>query len=317
MELGQKVQQAYPIQELGLYNCENEHDACGVGLVATLDNKPEHRIVEMGLTILKRLMHRGAAGGDPDTGDGAGILMAIPNEFFRKNVSFALPDSGSYAVGMIFGGEGLEEKIEAAVIGRGMSILGWRKVPVAPPALGRLAQESMPLIRQVFVGGESFANQNEFERKLFVVRRILEKSYPEITFCSFSSRSIVYKGLLLATQIDDFYADLKNPLFASPLALVHQRYSTNTFPTWKLAHPFRFLAHNGEINTLRGNLNHELAREPLYKSELFGSELAESLPLIDGNLSDSACLDNMLELLLLSGRTLPHAMLMLMPQAWG
>ncbi|MCI7642913.1 MAG: glutamate synthase large subunit [Lentisphaeria bacterium] len=317
MELEQKMRQAYPIQELGLYNCENEHDACGVGLVATLDDKPEHRIVEMGITILKRLMHRGAAGCDPDTGDGAGILMSIPDEFFRKNINFYLPECGKYAVGMIFGGEGLEDKIESAVVGKGISILGWRKVPVDPQAVGRLARESMPLIRQIFVGGESFVDQNEFERKLFVARRGLEKNYPEITFCSFSSRSIVYKGLLLATQIDDFYADLKNPLFASPLALVHQRYSTNTFPTWKLAHPFRFLAHNGEINTLRGNLNQERAREPLYKSELFGSELAECLPLIDGNLSDSASLDNMLELLLMSGRTLPHAMMMLMPQAWG
>ena len=305
----------YPVPDIGLYSFENEHDACGVGLVASLENKPSHSIVEKGLTVLKRLMHRGAAGGDPDTGDGAGILVAMPDRFFRTKVEMTLPKR--YAVAMMFGGEGLESEIEAALHAKSIAILGWRDVPVNPEAIGRNAKASMPRIRQLFVSGEAFGSDVVFERKLFVVRRVLEKRFKELTFCSFSCRSIVYKGLLMATQIDAFYTDLLDPDFISPLALVHQRYSTNTFPTWKLAHPYRFLAHNGEINTLRGNLNQERSREKLFKSELFGDELKECLPLFDAGLSDSGYLDNMLELLVLSGRSLPHAMMMLMPQAWG
>ena len=310
-----KESSVFPVPDIGLYSFENEHDACGVGLVASLDNKPSHSIVNKGITILKRLMHRGAAGGDPDTGDGAGILVAMPDHFFRSKVSFTLPKR--YAVAMVFGGVGMESEIEAALHGKSIAVLGWREVPVNPEAIGRNARNSMPRIRQLFVSGEAFGSDVVFERKLFVVRRILEKRFKELTFCSFSCRSIVYKGLLMATQIDAFYADLMDPEFASSVALVHQRYSTNTFPTWKLAHPYRYLAHNGEINTLRGNLNQERSREKLFKSELFGDELKECLPLFDAGLSDSGYLDNMLELLVLSGRSLPHAMLMIMPQAWG
>jgi glutamate synthase (NADPH) large chain len=310
-----KESSIYPVPDIGLYSFENEHDACGVGLVASLENKPSHSIVEKGLTVLKRLMHRGAAGGDPDTGDGAGILVAMPDRFFRAKSGIALPKR--YAVAMMFGGEGLESEIEAALHAKSIAILGWRDVPTNPEAIGRNAKASMPRIRQLFVSGEAFGSDVVFERKLFVVRRVLEKRFKELTFCSFSCRSIVYKGLLMATQIDAFYTDLLDPDFISPLALVHQRYSTNTFPTWKLAHPYRFLAHNGEINTLRGNLNQERSREKLFKSELFGDELKECLPLFDAGLSDSGYLDNMLELLVLAGRSLPHAMMMLMPQAWG
>ncbi len=305
-----------PVEENGLYRFGNEHDACGVGMVADLNNVPSHKIVMMGLTVLKRLMHRGASGGDPNTGDGAGLLLSIPDEFFRKNVP-GLPDAGTYGVAMIFGGTGHEQEIEAIVKAEGGEILCWREVPTVPDRIGRAARESCPAIRQLFIGGANYPDRAAFERKLFVMRRLIEKSIPEAYICSMSSRSIVYKGLLLATQLEEFYPDLGDPDFKSPLALVHQRYSTNTFPTWNLAHPFRYLAHNGEINTLRGNLNSLRAREPFLASELFGDDMAKLLPLVAPGQSDSASLDNMFELLVAAGRDLAHALLMLMPQAWG
>ena len=205
----------------GLYDFEQERDACGVGLVADLKNEPSHKIIETGITVLKRLMHRGAVGSDPDTGDGAGILLALPDEFFRLALPNKLPARGKYGVAMMFGG------------------------------CGKNAQRTCPLIRQLFIDGSGFADQAEFERKLFVMRREMERRVEGCYVCSCSSRSIVYKGLFLGTQIEGFYGDLASEHFKSPLALVHQRYSTNTFPTWSLAHPFRYLAHNGEINTLR------------------------------------------------------------------
>ncbi|MDR0868325.1 MAG: glutamate synthase large subunit [Planctomycetota bacterium] len=311
----------------GLYDPQNEHDACGVGFVANLDNEPSHEIVRQGIAILENLMHRGAAGGDPETGDGAGILTAIPDAFFRKVLGVRLPERGKYAVAMLFGGEGKEKEIEEILAARRLKILTWREVPVDPAACGRAARAVLPKIRQLFVARDenaaAQADKYEFasagwERLLFVVRRAIEQRFPEIAVCSFSGRSIVYKGLLLAKQITDFYPDLSDAAFVSPLALVHQRYSTNTFPTWKLAHPFRYLAHNGEINALRGNLNSERAREASYRSELFAdADLQACFPLIDPQQSDSACLDNMLELLVLAGRSLPHAMAMLIPQPWG
>ena len=308
---------APPVADSGLYSFANEHDACGVGLVADLNNRPSHRIVEMGLTVLKRLMHRGASGGDPNTGDGAGLLLALPHEFFRREMGDALPEPGCYGVAMIFGGAGCEAQIEKIVGDEGGRVIAWRDVPVHPEEIGRAARESAPLIRQLFIGGEAFPSTAAFERKLFVMRRLIEKSLPECYICSMSARSIVYKGLLLATQLEKFYPDLGDELFRSPLALVHQRYSTNTFPTWNLAHPFRYLAHNGEINTLRGNLNHLRSRESSLASDLFGDDMKKLLPLIPAGQSDSACLDNMFELLVAAGRPLSHAMLMLMPQAWG
>ncbi len=307
----------YPVPDFGLYSFRNEHDACGVGLVANLKNKAEHRIVEMGLTVLKRLMHRGAAGEDPETGDGAGILTALPDRFFRKTASVTLPEKGFYGVMMVFGGEHEESRIESVVESEGGGILCWRDVPVDPAQIGQAARATCPKIRQLFIDGTQFKDPKVFERKLFVMRRLVEKRFGNVYIPSCSSRSIVYKGLLLATQMEAFFPDLSDPDFESPLALVHQRYSTNTFPTWKLAHPFRYLAHNGEINTLRGNLNQLRSRESFLKSELLGGDVAKLLPLIDAGQSDSACLDNMFELLVASGRSLPHAMLMLMPQAWG
>lgn len=299
----------------GLYSSAHEHDACGVGMAANLNNIPEHRIVEAGLTVLKNLMHRGAAGNDPETGDGAGLLMALPHKFFHRIEN--LPPAGKYGVAMIFGGIGRESEIEKIVTSKKATVLTWRDVPTASYTIGKTAQASCPMIRQLFIGGENFADQNEFERKLFVIRRLIEKNVPDAYICSCSSRSIVYKGLLLATQLEKFYPDLNEPDFEAAVVVVHQRYSTNTFPTWNLAHPFRYLAHNGEINTLRGNLNHLRGREPYLENELLGNDLKELLPLIDKGVSDSAALDNMFELLVASGRSLCHSMLMMIPQAWG
>ncbi|MBU8902256.1 MAG: glutamate synthase large subunit [Victivallales bacterium] len=306
-----------PVADQGLYSFDNEHDACGVGLVADLKNKPSHRIVEMGLTILKRLTHRGAVGSDPETGDGAGLLMSMPDEFFRRELGDELPEAGRYGVAMIFGAVGQETKIEKIINSENCQLIKWRTVPVCPEKIGETAGKNCPLIRQLFISCDTIEDQSLLERKLFVLRRLIEKKVSECYICSFSSRSIVYKGLLLAGQVENFYVDLASKYFKSTLALVHQRYSTNTFPTWELAHPFRYLAHNGEINTLRGNLNHLRGREPHLVSELLGDDLPKVLPLIMEGQSDSACLDNMFELLVSCGRDLKHSMLMLMPQAWG
>lgn len=303
----------------GLYRSEYEHDACGVGLVADMAGNPSHAIVDAGLTVLRRLMHRGATGNDPETGDGAGILLQIPHAFFRRVLErsgASLPHGeAAFGVGMLFGGEGEEGEIEDAVRNGGCEVAAWRDVPVNPDAIGRDARKSMPRIRQMFVveragaaersggGASAAAPANSFEKRLYGIRREIERRTPSVYVCSLSSRTVTYKGLLLASQMERFYLDLAEPDFASAIALVHQRYSTNTFPTWDLAHPFRMVAHNGEINTIRGNLNALAAR---------GLDVAATRAQ-----SDSASLDNAFELLVNSGRDLPHAMLMLMPQAWG
>ncbi|MBP5300483.1 MAG: glutamate synthase large subunit [Victivallales bacterium] len=304
-------------QDEGLYHFNNEHDACGVGLVANLSGASSHGIVSSGLTILRRLLHRGAAGGDALSGDGAGLLCKIPHEFFQRELGGILPPAERYGIGMLFDGVGQEPAIEAIVQEEGCCILAWREVPADSSQLGEQARASCPRIRQLFVSAASDMGECALERRIFVIRRRLEREVPGVYFPSFSTRTIIYKGLMLATQIEAFYSDLADEAFASPFALVHQRYSTNTFPTWQLAQPFRLLAHNGEINTLRGNLNHARTREPFLQSALFGEDLRKLLPLIDERQSDSACLDNMAELLVQSGRWLPHAMLMLIPQAWG
>ena len=332
----------------GLYRREYEHDACGVGMVANLSGAASHDIVEKGLAILKRLMHRGATGNDPETGDGAGLLMKIPHAFFRKVLAGTTSDdrlrtstpevgsqksevkcsSGEFGVAMIFGGEGEETKIEAAVTGEGCAVLAWRDVPVNPEAIGRDARAVMPRIRQLFIRTSDVGRQTSevlspksdvlsFERRLYIIRRQIEKTTKSTYVCSCSSRTIVYKGLLLATQIEKFYPDLSDPDFVSPFAIVHQRYSTNTFPSWELAHPFRALAHNGEINAIKGNLNALAAREASLASDIFGDELKKLLPIVHGGQSDSASLDNIFELLVAAGRDAPHAMMMLIPQAWG
>ena len=321
----------------GLYRGEYEHDACGVGMVANLSGEASHDIVLKGITVLKRLMHRGATGNDPETGDGAGLLMRIPYGFFRKIISNKTSDFGprtsataEFGVAMLFGGEGEEAAIEGAVKAEGCEVLGWRDVPVDPDAIGRDARSVMPRIRQLFIGtpdlglktsaaevGSPKSEVLAFERRLYIIRRGIEKATKKTYVCSCSSRTIVYKGLLLATQIEKFYPDLSDPDFVSPFAIVHQRYSTNTFPTWELAHPFRAIAHNGEINAIKGNLNALAAREASLASPVFGDELKKVLPTVHGGQSDSASLDNVFELLVAAGRDAPHAMMMLIPQAWG
>ena len=316
----------------GLYDPANEHDACGVGFVADIKGRKSHAIIEQGLTILERLTHRGAVGADPKAGDGAGILLQLPDAFLRKVAAFELPPAGDYAVGMLFlprNGESrgeAEALIETIVRAEGQVLLGWRDVPVNNADLGESVIPTEPVIRQVFIGrGDSCADQAAFERKLFVIRKQIENRVREsqlegkesFYFTSLSSRTIVYKGMLLAAQVGDYYPDLVDPDLVSALALVHQRFSTNTFPTWDLAHPFRMIAHNGEINTLRGNVNWMAARRHSMASAILGDDLEKIWPLIPEGQSDSACFDNALELLVMGGYSMAHAMMLLIPEAWS
>ena len=319
----------------GLYNPGNEHDACGMGFVANIKGEKSHDIILKGIQILINLTHRGACGCDPETGDGAGVLIQIPHRFFQRETAklgFTLPAPGEYGVGMVFMPverherlvtEGLLERI---VKEEGLTVLGWRDTPIEGTAIGRIARASQPYIQQIFVGHESAMTQDEFERRLYILRKCFETAVAAeeeelpnrgvFSVPSLSSRTIVYKGLLLAPQIPKFYVELSDPDVMSALCLVHQRFSTNTFPTWQLAHPFHYVAHNGEINTVRGNVNWMHARESILKSDLFGDDLKKLLPIIQPHGSDSACFDNALELLVQSGRSLPHAMAMLIPEAW-
>lgn len=324
--------QDIPYQK-GLYDFANEHDACGVGLVANVDGLATHKIVKQGIEVLIRLLHRGAVGGDVNTGDGAGILFQLPDEFFKKECpkhSIALPGKGKYGVGMVFLPKDSGESqycinaVEDVLKSNNFKILGWREVPTNNSSLGELAKKTQPLIKQFFVtSGVTERFPGDFESKLYVLRREIEnliyKSRRNCDFyiCSLSSRTIVYKGLLMANQLPQLYTDLVDPEVKSVFAIVHQRYSTNTFPTWPLAQPFRYLAHNGEINTLRGNVNRMRAREKSFKSEIFGDKISKMLPIIQENQSDSACLDNALEFIVRGGRSLAHSMMMLVPQAWG
>ena len=316
----------------GLYDPANEHDACGVGFVADIKGRKRHEIIEQGLTILERLTHRGAVGADPKAGDGAGILLQLPDAFLRKSVDFELPPEGDYAVGMVFlprnddGRAQAQAMVESYIAAEGQRLLGWRDVPVDNRDLGESVKPLEPMIRQVFVArGENCADQDAFERKLFVIRKQIEnrvrnsdlEGKASFYFTSFSSRTLVYKGMLLAGQVGDFYPDLKDPDLVSALALVHQRFSTNTFPTWDLAQPFRMIAHNGEINTLRGNVNWMAARRHSMASEVLGDDLEKIWPLIPEGQSDSACFDNALELLVMGGYSLAHAMMLLIPEAWS
>ncbi|HUT25482.1 MAG TPA: glutamate synthase large subunit [Sumerlaeia bacterium] len=317
----------------GLCDPACEHDGCGTGFIARLDGTPDHALVEDAVKILVNLEHRGAIGGDKATGDGAGLLLQTPDGFFRRAAAdsgFDLPPRGGYAVASLFlpTDRGVRERCEAAfertVEGEGLRALGWRDVPVDPSGLGRLSLTTMPVMRQFFVSLAE-ANVDAFERKLYMVRRLAEKEAAGWTdvdasqfyVCSFSSYTVSYKGLLTATQLASFYPDLKDPRFASSFSLVHQRYSTNTLPTWNLAQPFRYLAHNGEINTLRGNINQMRAREAILRSEILGEEIERIKPVLAETGSDSAIFDNVLELLVVAGRSIPHAMMMMIPEAWG
>ncbi|WP_304941965.1 glutamate synthase large subunit [Vallitalea guaymasensis] len=319
-------------EKQGLYDPQFEKDNCGVGFVAHMKGKKSHTIIEQGLDVLVNLTHRGAVGSDPDSGDGAGILIQTPHKFLKKEMNtlnFTLPEEGMYGVGMIFFPqepnaryfcEGVFEKYLAS---EGLELIGWRHVPVNERACGLTARGTIPVVHQIFIKRGNLS-VTEFETKLYIVRKLVEEAirkashtYTEAFYiCSLSSKTMIYKGQLLARQIPEFYPDLQDPLMVSAIALVHQRYSTNTFPSWDRAQPFRFLAHNGEINTLRGNVNWMNAREGIFKSDILGEDIKKLFPIITPDGSDSMNLDNALELLVASGKSLSHAISMLVPEAW-
>ena len=318
----------------GLYDPAFEHDACGIGFLANIHGTPSHEIIRQGMQVLENLTHRGACGCDPETGDGTGMLVQIPHEFFEKESSqmkFDLPARGEYAVGMLFFDQDetkrafMERAIETTIEAEGQTLLGWRDVPRDSTQIGWLAREAEPFMRQVFIQKSAdIADAEAFERKLYVIRKQVEgiarQNEAEAGYFyvpSMSCKTLSYKGLLVAENIDGYYIDLRDPSFKSGLALLHQRYSTNTFPTWDLAQPFRYLAHNGEINTLRGNYNYMYAREKIMQSPLFGDDIKKLLPICVPGASDSATLDNALELLVMGGRSLEHAVMMMVPEAWS
>ncbi|MFE4954508.1 glutamate synthase large subunit [Streptomyces sp. NPDC056653] len=307
-----------PAQQ-GMYDPRNEHDACGVGFVATLTGVASHELVEQALTVLRNLEHRGATGSEPDSGDGAGILLQVPDAFLRAEVPFDLPEAGGYAVGIAFlpadDSTDAVQKLEKIAAEEGLKVLGWREVPVSPDLLGSGARATMPEFRQLFVAdGESAGIA--LDRKAFVLRKRAEHE-AGVYFPSLSARTIVYKGMLTTGQLEPFFPDLSDRRLATTVALVHSRFSTNTFPSWPLAHPYRFVAHNGEINTVKGNRNWMKARESQLASSLFGTEQLDRIfPVCTPDASDSASFDEVLELLHLGGRSLPHSVLMMVPEAW-
>ncbi|ARI79863.1 glutamate synthase large subunit [Microcystis aeruginosa] len=315
----------------GLYDPQFEHDACGVGFIVHKTGKKSHDIVEQALTILLNLDHRGACGAEKNTGDGAGILCQIPDLFFRKvtsNLGFTLPAAGQYGVGMLYTAPDAEirgksrQEFEKIAAEEGLKVLGWRDVPTDNSSLGNSARSTEPFIEQVFI--ERDANLSDdlaFERKLYVIRKrshLNRQSFNRYWYpCSISSRTIVYKGQLMPVQVGDYFPDLHDPDFQSALGLVHSRFSTNTFPSWERAHPYRYIAHNGEINTLRGNINWMHARQSMFASPLFGEDIKKIQPVINIEGSDSLIFDNALELMVLSGRSLPHAVMMMIPEPWA
>ncbi|MFG2000163.1 glutamate synthase large subunit [Spirillospora sp. NPDC048911] len=310
----------------GLYDPANEHDACGVGMVADLHGRKSHDIVQNALTVLKNLDHRGAVGAEPDDGDGVGILVQVPDSFFREVCDFALPEAGSYAAGLAFLPTGGDERaaavahIETLCVEEGLTVLGWRELPHDPTFAGPAARKAMPHFAQLFLtaaehGPHAGKTGLELDRVVFCMRERAEQDV-RVYFPSLSSRTIVYKGMLTTPQLEPFFPDLSDRRFGSAIALVHSRFSTNTFPAWELAHPYRFIAHNGEINTVKGNRNWMRAREALLKSDLIPGDLSRIYPVIDIEASDTASFDECLELLHLGGRSLPHAVLMMIPEAW-
>ena len=317
----------------GLYHPSFEHEACGVGLVANIKGVRSHSVIERGIEVLVRLGHRGAAGADPETGDGAGVMIQMPHSFIAERfgaLDVPVPDSGEYGVGMTFLPQDADERanceavVEKIVGEEGQRFLGWRDVPVSPDAIGTLSARVMPVIRQ-FMVGRGNAAASDFESRLFVIRKRIETAIlgadlaadSEFYICSLSSRTLVYKGLIMAHQISSFYRDLAAEDMESAFALVHSRFSTNTLGSWKLAHPYRYIIHNGEINTLQGNINWMTAREKNFRSETLGDDVGKLLPIVTPFQSDTATLDNAVETLLASGRSLEHAMMMLIPEAWG
>jgi glutamate synthase (NADPH/NADH) large chain len=302
----------------GLYNPANEHDACGVAMVATLNKLPTHEIVSQALTALRNLEHRGASGAEPDSGDGAGILIQIPDKFYRSTVDFKLPPVTHYATGIFFVSSGENEfkkQIDKIATEEGLKILGWRDLPINSSSLGKTALSVMPDFKQVFIAGNLNESDLVLERMVYCLRKRIENNY-NIYIPSLSSRTVVYKGMLTTGQLEEFFPDLSEPLVESSFALVHSRFSTNTFPSWPLAHPYRYIAHNGEINTVKGNRNWMSARESLLESDLIPGDLKRLFPIVNNSGSDSASFDEVLELLYLGGRSLPHSILMMIPEAW-
>ncbi|MDD5010822.1 MAG: glutamate synthase subunit alpha, partial [Phycisphaerae bacterium] len=333
MGLLRRIKMARIQKDCGLYEVKTEHDACGIGAVVNISGKADHSIINYGKEILINLHHRGAAGADEITGDGAGILFQIPHGFFAeqgKKLNINLPQPGKYAVGMIFApkDEQLREKcmvlLQKAIELHGMKIIGRRTVPSKPDCLGKIALEAEPHISQIFIDACGLAGE-DLEIKLFLARKRAEKQIREnfgedgsdFYICSLSGRTICYKGMFMAWQLFAYYPDLADETLKSSLAIVHQRYSTNTFPNWRLAQPFRCIAHNGEINTLSGNKNCMQGREYKMSCEKFGKYMPDCFPVLTPDGSDSACFDNALELLVRAGRTMPHAMMMMIPEAFG
>lgn len=324
----------YPKKQ-GLYDPAFEKDSCGIGFIVNIKGTRSHKIVQDGLKILENLTHRGATGSDPLTGDGAGLLIQIPDAFFRKeceDFNISLPEEGAYGAGIVFlptdikNQEILEQWFQEIIHEEEQILLGWRQVPHDSSKIGKIAHSVEPEFKQIFIAkGKKVKDSQDFERKLYIIRKrmeakVRESEIPQKNYfyiCSLSSKTIVYKGQLMAEQVSSFYKDLNDPAMTSCLAMVHSRYSTNTFPTWALAHPYRMMVHNGEINTLRGNINWMHAREMQFYSELFGKDTKKILPIITPHASDSATFDNVLEMLVLCGRSLPHAVMMMIPEAWS
>ncbi|MBE7413271.1 MAG: glutamate synthase large subunit [Leptospiraceae bacterium] len=330
--MSQSLLNYYP-ESQGMVDPSLDKDSCGVGFIANLKGIKSREIIDKGIKLMCNLEHRGAEGADPKTGDGAGIMIQIPDKFFRQNLSFELPPVGDYAVGVLFLSqnweirEAIEIIIEKVIVDEGEEFLGFRDVPIHPEFAGTIASKTLPVFKQVFIGkkSKSIKTQDEFERKLFLIRRLIDRriraeyklNRGQYYVPSFSSRTIVYKGMLLGNQLKPFFEDLKSPDIESAFCLTHTRFSTNTFPTWDLAHPYRMIAHNGEINTLRGNINWMAARQMVMESPLYGDELKRMLPIVMEGQSDTATFDTVLELLVMGGRSLPHAIMMMIPEAWS
>ncbi|MDH5721491.1 MAG: glutamate synthase subunit alpha, partial [Spirochaetia bacterium] len=319
----------------GLYNPDFEHDACGIAFVADIKNRKSRNIIDLALKAQENLDHRGAVGADPETGDGAGILFQMPDKFFRRvfsEIDIELPEYGKYGIGFMFlpqdsvTRKAVENIVEKIIVDEGQNFLGWRDVPVNNKVPGKGAKFLVPFIRQCVIGASSdMKTQLDFERRLYLIRRVIDQRIrlelkldrKNYYVPSFSSRTIVYKGMLLAYQLAKFYPDLKDKDIESSLAMVHTRFSTNTLPSWELAHPYRYIVHNGEINTVRGNKNWMATRQAVMNSPHFGRDLKRMLPIIMEGQSDSATFDSVLELLVMGGRSLPHAMMMMIPEAWS
>ncbi|RPJ21029.1 MAG: glutamate synthase subunit alpha, partial [Chloroflexi bacterium] len=334
--LREKPQQIGLPPRQGMYDPQFEHDSCGVGMVVNINGKKSHRILEQAVEILTNLTHRGARGVEPNTGDGAGIMIQVPHAFLQRKADrhgFDLPEPGRYAVGMIFlppdpsQRRAIEMHFEAIIASEGQRVLGWRTVKTDNRALGETAKRAEPKMRMVFIArNHRIATDMDFERRLYIIRKRAENAIryggvfeggKYFYIASLSYKTLIYKGMLVSDQLREYFPDLSEPDVESALAIVHSRFSTNTFPSWERAHPYRYVSHNGEINTLRGNINWLNAQENLLESAVFGAELKKTLPIIQPDGSDTAMFDNCLELLTLAGRSLPHAMMMMIPEPWS